>query len=432
MNNGMRKHESAMPTMKQYLGNASWLLVEKIFRLASGLLVGIWLARYLGPTDFGSLSYALNLVALCAGFLTLGLDNLIVRELVKAPEREDCLLGTALGMRIGGLLLSAVATLIILAYSHATPETRFMVGLIWLSTVFQLLNLIELHFLAQGSTKNTAIANTASTVFSALLKAALILNEAPLAFFAAASILETLVLATFLTYLYRKVGQRIFRWRFDWSTAGLLARQGWPLLLSALAIAVYSRIDQIIIEALLSAEAVGHYAAAIRLSESWFFIPAIICNALLPSIVTARSGSKETYLRIQLRIYRGMFLLGCAVALPVSVLSDEIVLLLYGPAYSSSSAILSIHIWSGLFSGLGCASSLWLVAEGLTRYSLYRTSIGGLASIALNFLLIPKLGLTGAAISALCSYFIATFSLLLFSRTQPCGLAMLLLRLPTR
>ncbi|MFC5300306.1 flippase [Azospira restricta] len=426
----MPEHDRAMPSMKSYLGSAFWLLVEKVLRLTSGLLVGIWLARYLGPTDFGSLSYALNLVALLAGFLTLGLDNLIVRELVKAPDREDRLLGTALGMRIAGLALSAVAACVILAHSNATTETRFLVGLIWLSTLFQLLNLIELHFQAHATTRNTAIANSAATILSALLKAALIWNEAPLALFAAASILETSILAIFLASFYQKAGRRILRWRFDWAIASLLARQGWPLFLSALAIAVYSRIDQIIIEALLSAEAVGHYAAATRLSESWFFIPTIICNALLPSAIAARSASAETYRHIQFRIYRSMFVLGGAVALPVTLLSDEITLLLYGPAYTSAGTVLSIHIWSGLFVGLGCASSLWLIAEGLTRYSLYRTFIGGVASVTLNFLLIPKLGLTGAAISALCSYFIATFSLLLFSRTRACGIAMLFPRMP--
>lgn len=428
----MREQTRASHPISRYFGSAFWLLLEKFLRLASGLLVGIWLARYLGPTDFGALSYALNLVALLAGFLTLGLDNLIVRELVKTPEHEDRLFGTALGMRIGGLFLSAIAALAILAHSKASPETRFLVGLVWLSTLFQLFNLIELHFQAHGTTKNTAIANMAATIFSAGLKAALIWHEAPLTLFAAASISETLIVAIFLTYLYRRVGRRVSSWCFDCSTAGLLARQGWPLFLSALAIAVYSRADQIIIEALLSTEAVGHYAAAVRLSESWFFIPAIICNALLPSVVTARSEGKEKYLHIQLKIYRGMLFLCIAVALPVTLLSNEIVLLLYGPSYSSASVILAIHIWSGLFISLGCASSLWLIAEGLTRYSLYRTSIGGLASIALNFLLVPKLGLTGAAISALCSYFVATFSLLLFAKTRSCGLTMLFPRLPTK
>lgn len=426
----MNHAEAIFPRISCYLAGASWLLVEKIIRLACGLLVGVWLARYLGPTNFGTFSYALNVVALLAGFLSLGIDNLIVREIVKAPESESRLLGTAFGMRAGGLVVSAVLVVVMLANTHASAETRLLVGLIWLSTLFQLSNLIELHFQAHGTVRHAAIANAISNALSVCLKATLIWYEAPLALFAAASIAETLIQAICLIYVFRREGRRISTWSFDRKIAAFFMREGWPLFVAAIAVAVYAKIDQILIEALLSTEAVGLYAAATRISEAWFFIPVIICNALLPSVVTARSESKEACLRLQIKIFRGMILLGILVALPVTLLSKEIVQLLYGDPYSATSTVLSVHIWSGLFVGLGTASSLWLISEGLTRYSLYRTAIGCIANISSNLLLIPTFGLTGAACSALVGYFIATFGLLFFPKTRACGVAMLLPVLP--
>jgi O-antigen/teichoic acid export membrane protein len=83
----------------RYFANTSWLFGEKILRMIVGLFVGIWVARYLGPEQFGLLSYAQSFVGLFTAIATLGLDGIVVRELVKDPSRRDELIGTAFWLK---------------------------------------------------------------------------------------------------------------------------------------------------------------------------------------------------------------------------------------------------------------------------------------------------------------------------------------------
>lgn len=74
---------------RRYFANTSWLFAEKILRMVVGLFVGVWVARYLGPERFGLLSYAQSFVGLFSAFATLGLDEIVVRELVKDESKRD-------------------------------------------------------------------------------------------------------------------------------------------------------------------------------------------------------------------------------------------------------------------------------------------------------------------------------------------------------
>src|SRR6185369_16785924 len=90
---------------RKYIENVSWLIFEKGFSLFVGLVVNVSVARYLRPENFGLLNYALSFVSIFAAFSTLGIDQIIVRELAKAPEKKDDLLGTAFILKLCGSMV---------------------------------------------------------------------------------------------------------------------------------------------------------------------------------------------------------------------------------------------------------------------------------------------------------------------------------------
>ena len=90
---------------RRYFANTAWLFAEKILRMVVGLFVGVWVARYLGPAKFGLLSYAQSFVALFGAIATLGLDGIVVRELVKDESKRDVLLGTSFVLKLIGAFL---------------------------------------------------------------------------------------------------------------------------------------------------------------------------------------------------------------------------------------------------------------------------------------------------------------------------------------
>jgi O-antigen/teichoic acid export membrane protein len=204
-----------------------------------------------------------------------------------------------------------------------------------------------------------------------------------------------------------------------------LLRPGLPLILAGLAVSVYMRIDQIMLAEMLGVGAVGIYSAAARISEAVYFVPGVIAASVLPSIISTRASSPTLYMERMQRFFDLMVVVAFGLALATAILSPIIVEMLFGTSYSDSAPVLAIHAWSSVFVFLGVASSSFLLAENLTIVSFYRTVLGAAANILLNLVFIPWLGVQGAAYATLISYGIATYSVLLFSRSRPAGVMML-------
>ena len=185
-------------------------------------------------------------------------------------------------------------------------------------------------------------------------------------------------------------------------------------MLSGMVISIYMKIDQVMIKEMLGAEQVGQYAAAVRLSEAWYFVPMAITSSVFPAIINAKKQSEELYYQRLQKLYDLMVWLAVAIALPTTFLAPWVIRVLYGEAFLPAAGVLSIHIWAGVFVFLGVASGKWLLTENLQIFSTINTSIGAIVNIILNYILIKSMGINGAAISTLISYFIAAYLCLSF------------------
>lgn len=390
---------------RRYAANTSWLMGEKILRMSVGLFVGIWVARYLGPKQFGLLNYAQSLVFLFTAIATLGLDGIVVRELVKDESRRDKLMGSVFGLKLFGAIMILPLLALAVQLTSNDAYTNLLIFIIASSAIFQSFNVIDLHFQSKVLSKYVAWANAIALSISSAIKIALILNEAPLTAFAILVSFDALVLTAGLIYFYTKADrQRFLAWRFEWQTAKGLLKDSWPLILSGLVVSVYMKIDQVMIKEMLDAEAVGQYAAAVRLSEAWYFIPMSVANSLFPAIVNAKKQSEQLYHSRLQRLYTLMIWMAIAIAVPTTFLGDWLVNLLYGAQYAQTSGVLIIHIWTGVFVFLTVASGKYLTAENMVLKAFYRNVSGAIVNIGMNTVLIHAIGIKGAAISSLASW----------------------------
>jgi O-antigen/teichoic acid export membrane protein len=178
------------------------------------------------------------------------------------------------------------------------------------------------------------------------------------------------------------------------------------------------KIDQIMIMDLLNSRAVGEYAAAVKISEAWYFIPTIIMTSLFPAILSAKNDHEKFTNRLKL-IFKLMIIISLAISIPMTFLSKYLIILLYGNSYEPSGDVLMIHIWSSIFVFIGVANSKWFIAENLQKYYILNTTIGAILNIVLNYLFIPKYGIIAAAWATLISqFFAAYFCLFLFKITR--------------
>ncbi|MFL9609792.1 flippase [Methylobacillus sp. Pita2] len=399
------------------LGNSGWLIADKVLRMGVGLVVGVWIARYLGPEQFGLWNYAIAFTALFSAFATLGLDSIIVRDIVKYPDQTNKLLGTAFILKLfSGLIALIITMLAIYFVKHGEPDVMWLVGITAAGFIFQSLNVIDFYFQAKVKSKYSVIPAVLSFTLLSLVKILLLLNSAPLVAFAWAGLCEIVLTGLFLLAAYYYNHLNIRWWKFDKCVALELLKDSWPLILSGMAIMIYMRIDQIMIGEMMDSEAVGLFSAAVRLSELWYFIPIAIVNSVFPAMIESKKESEEIYyLRLE-KLFRLLFYFAVVVAIFVTFLGDFIILFLYGEPYSLSTSVLVIHVWAGIFVVLGVASGSWFTIENLQKYRFYRAVSGCCVNVGLNLIFIPKFGINGAALSTVASQFFAAFFFDLFSR----------------
>jgi polysaccharide transporter, PST family len=408
------------PNFRKIVGNTGWLMVDRVIRMGMGVFVGVWVARYLGPARFGSLNFAISFVALFGTLTTLGLEMIVVREIVRDASEISEILGTTLALRLAGSILApltAIATIRILQPTDA--EALILVGLLSIGLIFQAFDSIDSYFQSQVKSKLTVWAKNSAFLIVAGIRVLLIHIKAPLWSFAAAQVAELALGAVGLVIVYQWTGGRILTWRSSKRRAIELLKHSWPVILSGMAIMIYMRIDMVMLKIMQGDSAVGLYAAATRVSEVWYFIPSTIVSSVSPSIIRAKDNPPLYYGRLQ-RLFSFMTFISVIIGSGIALSSRWIIHFLYSSAYDAASPILAIHIWASVFVFLGVAQTPWDFSESLLQLGFSRTLIGAISNFLLNLILIPKYSALGAAVATVVSYAISGVVANAFSpKTRP-------------
>ena len=411
----IRIHIEGRQSLQKVIDNLAWLFVDSLLRMSVGLFVGVWIARYLGPVQFGQYSFALAFVTIFSVVGALAADANVVRDIVKVPSAKDEILGTATFLKfLGGLLAAALCMVAIIILRPEDAVVKWLVIILAVGIMFQAMETIPLWFQAQVQSKYTVWAKSIAVLIMASVKVTLVLLNAPIVAFAWAGLAEALLSALALIFVYHVTGQRISRWVLDLHRAKVLLRESWPLMIAALTAVLYLRMDVVMLGEMHSEAAVGIYGAATRISEASYFIPMALVASLQPSIMQAKEHSKELFQARLRNVYNLMSALSISVATVVTLFADKLVRLLFGQSYEAAGAVLVVHVWAAVAVSLGVASSQYLIAENLQKISMYRTTIGLMCNLGLNLLLIPKYGALGAAVATLISYSLATISMGVF------------------
>ena len=411
---------------RRYLSNTSWLIAERVIRMATAFVTGIIMARYLKQAGFGLFSYAVSFVALFSALASLGLDAIVVRELVRNEARRDEILGSALGLRLcGWAIMSAIA----IAVAGAVSGDRVINAMIIIlcgAALFQSFNVIDFHFQARVESRFAAWSQMGAVLCSAASIIVFILLKLPVVYFASAKLVEAIVLSAGLMAAFRITTGPLSAWRFKWECACTLLRHSWPLVLTGVCITVYMHIDQVMIKHMLGTSSLGVYAVAVRLCTTWYFLPMVIVTSLFPAILNAKQRDASLYRRRLQHLYDLMTWLGLAVAVPMSMLAHVLVVTLLGAEFSASASVLVLYIWAGVFVFQGVARSKWLIAENLQIYAFWFAFLAALLNVLLNLALIPVMGLPGAAAATVAAQCCSAIVFpMLFAPTRRSSMALL-------
>jgi O-antigen/teichoic acid export membrane protein len=411
----MRDKSTLFQKLKKYIHNIGWLFVGKIFRMGFSMIVGIWVARYLGVEKFGILSYAIAFVLLFRPVAMFQLEGICVREIIKSPDEKNDILGSAFVLSLtAGLISFLIVINLISVFQPGKPIYLAIVSIVGFGLIFLSLEVFDYWFQARVNSKPVVMARTVALVITSLLKIIGILLKAPLLFFAWINLVELILVGVALVIAYITSGSlmRELRARVKWIKK--LLHDAWPLALSGIAATIYLRIDKIMLGQMLGANEVGIYSAATRLAEAWYFLPISIMASLYPAIIQSiKNTSIDPNKRMQ-QIYNMMTLMGYIVAIVTTLFAAPIVTLLFGDEYYQSARVLKMYIWAGIFVNIAMAKSAYLKAMNYTKIQFISTAFGAITNIALNLVFIKNYGVIGATWATIISYSIEAYFILFF------------------
>ncbi|WP_086774553.1 flippase [Vibrio coralliirubri] len=416
---------------KKYLSSLLALIGDKVVRILLGLFVGVWIARYLGPEEFGRLSYTQSIVAFITAFCSLGLEGILTKKLTEGNLFQADLLGTSLLLRLSSALFSVFIVFSITPFFSVSVD--FEILLLTLSTisVFQSFSVFDSYLYSKVLGKFIAINSLVAVTLSSIAKVTVIILDLGINLLAFAIVSEFVFIMFGTLVLARKLEFSIISWTFDIRVAKDLMKDSLPLMLSSFVIIIYMKIDTIMISKLLDERSVGVYSAATKIAESIYFIPMVISSTLLPYLIKKRKISNEEYNEAFFDLYTIMSTIAFFLALMVTIFSESIISILFGSEYIGAASVLSINIWCSIFVFLGVSCSKWFIIEGLQKLTFYRTLLGAFLNVVLNFFAIPNFGIEGAAFSTLISqcfssylfnYFTLKTRHVFFMQTQAIGM----------
>ena len=417
MPKALRSRLNGRQDLLAILNNSGWLFLDKVLRMGLGLVVGAWVARYLGPSQFGELAYVLAYIAFFQTITNLGLDGIVVREIAQYKGQASTVLGTVFALRLGmGIICLLMAVTGMVWMNGLTDRSVMLTILAGGSLIFQAADTVDLWFQSQSQSRRTVLAKLTAYLVSNGVKVALILNSAPLLAFAAVMVLDGLTAAIGLAIAYRRL-PCLCPWHQSLNTAKKLIKECWPFIFGGISVMVYMRIDQIMIKEMLGTQQLGIYAAVLPLATFWQFIPMTLNASLAPFVARKKVECEAMYWNALRKIFRAYALFGWIVCIATVVFAQSVIEVLYGPQYQEGAVVLSVYVFTNLFINMGVAQGLWMLNERRAIVGLANTLVGAVVCIVGNWFLIPEFGIKGvAAVAVSAQLFSAVLTNLIFSK----------------
>jgi PST family polysaccharide transporter len=404
------------------LQNVLWLVGERFGRgIVTASVLGV-VARYLQPAGFGRLNLAVTATAIAAAMANLGLEGVVISELIRRPAQAGAVLGTAVRLRFMGGLATAALLGSLAAVLHTGDAALFAIVAVGL--VFQPVEVVDLWFQRHLDSRRTVVARFVGIMAGATLKLWLVVHGAALPAFAWAQVADVAFIALALTWAGRTSPHQSGRWSWDPEIARALWQRGAPLAVAAVMVAFALRLDQFLVRGWIGERASGIYFAASRLTDMALFTGAATTLSLFPALAAGHANSPAEYQRRLQAAFDALSALGWLVALGCTLAGPWIVPLIYGRTYAEAADVLAVQGWACLFAL--SAGVRWnfilLSAPPALNVGAALLHIGTLLS--LGVCLMPSLGTSGAAFALLGANIVSGFlTSFLFPPLRACARA---------
>lgn len=400
--------------MRKYITNSLWVLSEKLIRLTVVFCLFSYISQRLSVYDFGVFSLAQTITSLMIGIVAFGLDNILIKEF-SVSEKVNEVFTTAFIFR---MTLSLMAVSIYFLYITFT-NYKYLYKAVFIISSFSVFFQVQTIFYSyyQAISKSQVITKTSiiALIFSSLIKLVIIYFNLGVVYYTLSFCLDYMC-SFLLIYLVSRKGGLVLKLKFfNKKMLKSLVKQASPILISTLIVMIYTRIDQFMIAKMMGMEEVARFNVAVRISDAYMFIPLAISASFFPMISQDSSaGNIKKYFHVT-------HLFTVISGLLVIMLTPFIINVFFGVRYAESIPVIYVIVIANIISSIGSVSTNILIIRGISYLRIYRAIYGLVINVALNFILIPRYGMMGAAYASLISQLVAAWISNSFSKkTRDC------------
>ena len=384
--------------------NAAWIIGCKIMQSLINLVIGLLTARYLGPSNYGVISYVSSVVAFALPIMQLGRKQTLVKEFIQAPDQEGRILGTALVINIISSIFCMLGSVTFGMVADAGEKQTILVCALYsLTLIFQATEMTQYWFQSKLLSKYPSIATLCAYIVVAVYKLYLLATQKSVVWFGLSNVLDYFLISLILMVIYRKVGGQ--RLGIDWKLGRQMLSRSKYYIIPSLMVMIFQHTDRIMIKMMIGEAETGMYSAAITCIGISGFVFAAVIDSARPVILEMKTKDQALYETRVIQLYSIITCMSMAQSVGMALLAKPLVWLMYGPEYAGSARILAVAVWYITFGYYGSVRNIWILAEEKQKYLTGINIAGALANVILNFCLIPIFGAIGAAVASLVTQF---------------------------
>ena len=386
--------------MNKVIKNASWIIACRIIQAVLALLVTMVSARYLGPANYGLVNYAASIVNFLKPVMQLGLNAILVKELIDRPEEEGLTLGTALTMNFVSAIVSIIgAVSFVSLVNPGERETLIVCALYSISLIFLALEMIQYWFQAHLLSKYASLTILLAYIVVSVYKLWLLITGKNVYWFSVSNSLDYLLIAAALLIIYKKLGGLPLA--FSFTRGRDMLKKSVHYIIADLMVMVFAHTDKVMLKMMIGDAVTGYYSAAVACTTMTNFVFVAIMDSARPTILKSIQKSKEEFEKNYTLLNSIVIYLALLQSVAVTVLAGWMVRLFYGNSYTASVPILRLAVWYTTFSYIGSTRYIWVLAKN-QQHLLWKVNLSGaLLNVVLNTVLIPYFGAMGAAVASL-------------------------------
>lgn len=389
-----------MSRTNKFLSNVGWLLAGKIINMILQFIVSLATARYLGPSNFGTINYVAAFVSFFSSIASLGLAVIVIKEISANKYNNNELIWTSIWMRFGIAVLSTISIIALMFITNKNDPMIVQIAFLEsLSILFSAFDTINYYFQAKLLSKWSSIAGVLAYIGMSLYRIYLLITNADIVWFAFATSTDMIFLTFFLMIFYIKIEG--FQPKFNLKLGKNLLKQSYHYLIAGLITILYAQVDRIMLGNMMDKTSVGYYSAALTISTLWSMVPTALIQSLSPVLYDAAKVDRKLYLRRMRQSYATIFWLNALYSIFVTIFAYWIIILLYGKEYLAGTVALRIVVWYYGLSTMSTLNQVYLANDGKNKYINRFCIVGLFTDVILNFVLIPIMGINGAAIATL-------------------------------